>query len=184
MNPQKDVVSHFDLASNLFNERHSAFEQIDRLTDILKTVEVEKISGGYFYKCSDTPGPCEYGDEAKVYVSPHQISSIRNDDYEELFNRPIMEILRGLAGAMQYLDVHYPILFKISTVKEIKQYQAFKARIDRIALFINPSIDPEKPAHENAIDYLLGIKGIIEKNLPEVLDTYHHHVETLRESNY
>ena len=98
---------------------------IDDMIEILNKIEVEDVSGGYFYNCKDTPGLCGYDEDASVYVAPHQYTSIRNEDYESLIEKPITSILYNLGGSMTNLDLNYPLLFKISSPEEIEQYENF-----------------------------------------------------------
>lgn len=181
INPFKDIVFHFDIAAKLYEDKESSLAKIDKLILVLEAVNVEIISNGYFYNCSDSPGLCEYDNNSLVYIAPHQISAVRNKEYESLFTIPILEKLRNLAGAMQNIDLYYPLLFKISSNGEIREYQSFKERISKIKLYIKSVNDENKPPHINAIEYLKVMKIVIKENLPQVLDTYHHHVETLRE---
>lgn len=182
LEPKKDIIQYFDKANNLYEGREEAHEKIDQMIELLSGVEVDTISGGYFYNCKDTPGLCEYDNDDKVYVSPHQISTIKNEEYEELIEGPITSVLYELGGAMTNIDLYYPLLFKINNAEQIEQYEKFQKRIREITLYVKPTIDTSRAPHENAINYLNGLKSIIENNLPEVLDAYNHHVETLREA--
>lgn len=182
IDPRKDIIHYFDEAENLLNEKEKVFEKIDQMIDLLKEVEVEEISGGYFYNCKNTPGLCGYEDEAKVYVAPHQFTSIKNEEYKALIKIPITSKLYNLGGAMTNIDLSYPLLFKISNAKEIENYETFQKRISQVSLYVKPTINEQKSPHINGIEYLEGLKNIIENNLPEVLDAYKHHVETLRET--
>ncbi|PHI18086.1 hypothetical protein CEQ90_19790 [Lewinellaceae bacterium SD302] len=181
LDPKKDIVQHFDKAENLYSSKEKIIGLIDQMINILNNIQVEYIGGGYFYKCKDATGLCPYDDEASIFVAPHQISAIRNKDYEELIDNPILSILKDLGSAMINIDMHYPLLFKLSSTSEINQYKQFKERIQSVTLFTDPTIDTSKAPHENAIDYLTALKDIIRNNLPNIIEIYRHHVETLRE---
>ena len=182
LNPRTEIIQPFDIAQNLYDQRDEAFKKIDKMIEILNGIEVEEITGGFFYNCKDTPGLCDYDDNAKVYISPHQFSSVKNEDYKSLIVEPITSKLFQLGSAMATIDTNYPLLYQISNYDQIKEYEEFKKRINQVTLYVRPDINEKEAPHLNAINYLSGLKIIIENNLPEVLAAYNHHVETLRET--
>ncbi len=181
MKPIEEIVIPFDKAKELHENIEQHISKIENLIEILNEIKVSNMLGGFFYNCRDTKGPCDYEENASVYVHPRQITSIRPNDYEILYEKPTLKVLKELYEAMGKMDLNYPILFPV-TENNINSYADFHKRISGLSLYFVPKIDEKVAPHINLINHLTGLKKILKKNLDDVFEGYYHHVETLREN--
>jgi UDP-glucose 6-dehydrogenase len=182
INPLKEIVIPFDNANEFLENIENHTSNINKLIEILKSVKVSNINGGFFYYCADVNDnyniQCEEDDT--IYLKPKEIFSVKPKDFQELFGKTTQKILLELYEAMKKMDEYYSDIFQIN-IDNIESYEVFQKRISGLRLYFKPEIDEKLAPHINMINHLTELNKILKQNLSDVIEGYYHHVETLRE---